>query len=115
MAMATKSGWVVEIPLKATQKEIRGLPKSLQAKFARVKRAIENEGLDDISHKYKEKVREGLWEMRLSGKGVIARSLYLKPMGRRVIIVHVFIKKKPKIDPHHINIALQRAKEIENA
>ena len=113
--MTTKSGWVVEVPLKATQREIRGLPKSLRADLANIRRVIENKGFDEIPHKLKEKVEDDLWEMRLRSRDGIARALYLKKVGRRVIIVYVFIKKKAKIDRHHINIALQRAKEIDHA
>ena len=113
--MATKSGWVVEIPLKATQKEMRGLHESLQVNFLGIKQLIEDEGLLKVPSRHIERVENDIWEMRLRGRKVIARALYLQKIGNRVIILHVFIKKKPKIDRHHIELALKRAKEIDNA
>ena len=113
--MATKSGWTVGYASKAVRKEMEKQHESIQADFLSVKQTIENQGLDEVSHKLKEKIREGLWEMRLTGDGVIARSLYLKRMGRRVIIVHVFTKKKQHIEQRHIKLALKRAKEFDHA
>ena len=113
--MATKSGWTVGYISKAALREMLAQPDSIRANFARIRRTIENEGLDEVPHKRKDKIKGKLWEMRLTGKGVIARVLYLQKIGRRVIIVCVFKKDTPKIERRYIQLALQRAKEFENA
>ena len=113
--MATKSGWVVEFVNKATYRELVKQPESIQADFFRIKRTIETEGLDDVPDKRKEKIRGELWELRLTGKKFIARALYLKKMGNRVIIVCVFKKDTPKIEYRYIQLALKRAKEYDHA
>ena len=113
--MATKSGWIVGYASKAVRREMRQQPKPIRTKFERIFGVIEREGLDEIPRKYKEKIRDDLWEMRVSGPDTIARSLYLKRDGTRVIIVRVFEKKTRKIERHHIDIALQRAKEYDHA
>ena len=113
--MATKSGWVVEAPLKATQREIRRLPKSLRADLLQTRTLIEDEGLNALPFRYTERVEGDIWELRVQGIKIIARVLYLQKIGRRVILLHVFIKKKPKIERHRIELALQRAKEIDHA
>lgn len=53
-----------------------------------------------------------LWEMRLKGRDGIARSLYVTATGRRVVVVHSFIKKTQKTPRREIEIALKRAKDV---
>jgi len=36
-----------------------------------------------------------LWEMRMSGKDGIARAVNVAASGRRLIVLHVFVKKNP--------------------
>jgi phage-related protein len=53
-----------------------------------------------------------LWELRLTGRDGIARALYVTAIGRRVIVVRAFVKKKQKTPRAEIELALRRAKEI---
>ena len=53
-----------------------------------------------------------LWEMRLKGRGGIARTLYVTAAGRRVAIVRVFVKKTEKTPRREIDLALARAKSV---
>jgi phage-related protein len=53
-----------------------------------------------------------LWEMRMKGKDGISRALFITVVGRRVVVVRVFIKKTPKTPNREIELALRRAKEI---
>ena len=55
---------------------------------------------------------ERLWEMRLSGRGGIARSLYVTAIGRRVVILRTFVKKTQKTPRREIELALRRAGEV---
>jgi phage-related protein len=50
--------------------------------------------------------------MRLTGRDGIARALYLTALGRRVVVVRVFVKKTQKTPRQEIEIALIRAKEV---
>jgi phage-related protein len=50
--------------------------------------------------------------LRLTGRDGIARALYVTAMGRRVIVVRAFVKKKQKTPRAEIELALHRAKEI---
>jgi phage-related protein len=50
--------------------------------------------------------------MRLTGRDGIARALYVTVVGRRVIVVHAFVKKTQKTPRSAIELALRRAKEI---
>jgi phage-related protein len=50
--------------------------------------------------------------MRMKGKDGISRALYVTAIGRRVVVVRVFIKKTPQTPNREIESALKRAKEI---
>jgi phage-related protein len=47
------------------------------------------------------------------GRGGISRAIYVTAAGRRVVVVRGFIKKTQKIPPRELEIARQRAKEVE--
>ena len=49
----------------------------------------------------------------MKGRDGIARATYVTASGRRVVVVHVFVKKSQKTPRREIEIALRRAKEVE--
>lgn len=53
-----------------------------------------------------------LWEMRMSGRDGIARSIYVAASGQRVIVLRTFVKKTEQTPRREIEIALARMKEI---
>jgi phage-related protein len=57
----------------------------------------------------------GLFELRLKGAEGIARVFYCTQVGRRVVMLHSFIKKTQKTPVSERRIAEQRLKEIKNA
>lgn len=50
--------------------------------------------------------------MRISGQSGIARALYVTAIGKRVVIVRVFVKKTRKTPRREIQLALKRAEEV---
>nr|WP_255697613.1 type II toxin-antitoxin system RelE/ParE family toxin [Pseudacidovorax sp. NFM-22] len=63
---------------------------------------------DTVKH-----LEDKLWELRIRGKDGIARAIYLTAVRRRVVIVRVFVKKTQKTPKHELELARQRAKEVE--
>jgi phage-related protein len=57
-------------------------------------------------------IRSQLWEIRLKGKGGIARALYVTAKEQRVVILRAFIKRTEKTPRGEIELALQRAKDV---
>jgi phage-related protein len=53
-----------------------------------------------------------VWEMRMKGRDGIARAAYVTASGKRVVIVHVFVKKTQTTPRREIETALRRAKEV---
>jgi phage-related protein len=51
------------------------------------------------------------WEIRVSGRGGIARGIYLYAKGKKIIVLHVFIKKTQKTPLAALEMATRRAKQ----
>jgi phage-related protein len=105
--------WSVETLGTQVDAEILALPKDMQATFVRLAERIEAVGLERIGQPHVKHLQDKLWEMRLTGRDGIARALYVTAIGRRVIVVHAFVKKTQKTPRGAIELALRRAKEIE--
>ncbi len=57
----------------------------------------------------------GLFELRLKAAEGIARVFYCTLVGRRIVMLHQFIKKSDKTPGKELDIARKRMKEIKNA
>ena len=55
---------------------------------------------------------EGLFELRPRGSSGIGRAFYCFLLGRRVVIVHAFVKKTQQTPDRELKIARKRTKEI---
>ena len=53
-------------------------------------------------------------EIRAKGKEGIGRSIFCYQKGRKIVILHSFVKKSQKTPKKDLEIALQRKKELEN-
>jgi phage-related protein len=51
--------------------------------------------------------------MRMIGRDGIARAIYVTATGRRVVVLHAFIKKTQKTPARALATARERAKEVE--
>jgi phage-related protein len=58
---------------------------------------------------------DGLFELRLKGAEGIARVFFCTLIGKRIVMLHSFIKKTPKTPVHELDVATQRMKEMKNA
>ena len=73
---------------------------------------IQSQGLERVRESYVKHLDGPVWEIRMKGKDGIARAAYVTATGRRVVVVHVFVKKTQKTSRREIDIALRRAKEV---
>jgi phage-related protein len=104
--------WRVEILNETVGAEIAALTADMQARFLRLADRIRLAGLESIGEPHVKHLEGKLWELRLTGRDGIARALYVTAMGRRVVVVSAFVKKRQKTPRADIEIALLRAKEI---
>jgi len=104
--------WTVETLDKTVDAELEALPDDMRARLARIAKLIEDMGLEHLGEPHVKHVEGRLWEMRLKGRSGISRALYVTAVGRRVVIVRVFIKKTEKTPRSEIDLALLRAKSV---
>jgi len=57
---------------------------------------------------------DGLFELRPRGRSGIGRALYCFLAGKRVVVLHAFIKKSQQTPDHEIKLARKRLKEVKN-
>ena len=104
--------WRVETLNETVESELDALPADMQARFARIGRLIATFGLERVGTPHVRHLTGPLWEIRLSGRGGIARALYVVATGRRVVVVRAFVKKTRRTPRREIELALRRAGEV---
>ena len=102
--------WTVET-LAAVEDEILALPPKLQARLLRLMEMVEAVGLDQIHEPHVKHLDGKLWELRAKAPEGIARGIYVAVTGRRVVVLHVFVKKTQKTPKAALELARERMKE----
>jgi phage-related protein len=92
--------------------ELDALPPDMRASFERIVKLVQAFGLERVHEPYIKHVEGRIWEMRLRGRGGIARALYVTATGQRVVILRVFAKKTQKTPRREIALARKRAEEV---
>jgi phage-related protein len=103
--------WTVETLDSRVDAELDALPVDMRDRFVRIARLLEEFGPQQVHEPYVKPLVGKLWEMRMKGKDGIARAVYLAAHGRRLVVVHVFVKKTQKTPNSAIETATRRAKE----
>ena len=106
--------WVVELLDDRVREELESLPADMQARFRRIVELIQGYGLERVHEPHVKHLEGTLWEMRMKGKDGISRAVYVTAKGQRVVVVRVFVKKTQKTPRREIEIALQRAQEVQD-
>ena len=104
--------WRVEALNDIVRGELDALPKDMKARLIRIQLLIQQVGLEALKEPYVKHLEGKLWEMRLKGRDGIARAVYVTTLGRRAVIVRVFVKKTQQTPRSEIDLALRRAKEL---
>ncbi|HXX23331.1 MAG TPA: type II toxin-antitoxin system RelE/ParE family toxin [Terriglobia bacterium] len=105
--------WNVETLNEIVDAEVEALPEDMRARLVRIAQLIEEKGLESVGDPHVKHLEGPLWEMRLKGRSGISRALYVTAVGRRVVIVRVFVKKTEKTPRGEIELALARAKSVQ--
>jgi phage-related protein len=103
--------WAVET-LDIVDGEIEALPAGLQARFLRLLEMVETVGLEELREPHVKHLDGKLWELRAKAAEGIARGLYVTVTGRRVVVLHVFVKKSQKTPTRALAIARERMKQV---
>ena len=92
--------------------ELDALAEDVRASFERIVKLVRAVGLGRVHEPYIKHIEDRIWEIRLRGRGGIARALYVTATGRRVVILRVFVKKSQKTPRRELELARERAKGI---
>ena len=106
--------WEIVFVNHLAEQEILALTPDLKAKFIRITDLLLSYGHTNVGMPHVRFIEEKLWELRFKGKDNITRSIYTLLKGKRILILHTFIKKTEKTPRAAIEIALNRLKEFKN-
>jgi phage-related protein len=104
--------WTVETLNVLVDEEVTELPDDMRARLARLSGLIEQIGFEALPRESVKHLEDKLWELRITGRDGIARAIYVTAIGRRMVILRVFVKKTQKTPPRELAIARQRAKDV---
>jgi len=106
MAIIT-THWTVAIhPL--AEVELKTLAHDLQARFVHIAELLESFGPQHVGLPHIRPLENKLWEMRMTGRDGIARAVYAAVQDRRLLVLHVFVKKTQTTPRKALQIARQR-------
>ena len=91
--------------------EIEALPVGIRASYARLTELLEEFGLE-LRMPHSRAMGDGLFELRPRGRDGIARVFYCTKVGRKIIILHSFIKKTNETPRRELDIARRRQREV---
>ncbi|MEW6500103.1 MAG: type II toxin-antitoxin system RelE/ParE family toxin [Thermodesulfobacteriota bacterium] len=103
--------WTIDYYSEEVRLEIDALPVGIRASYARLTELLEEFGLD-LRMPHSRAMGGGLFELRPKGREGIARVFYCMKVGKRIIVLHSFIKKTQETPKRELDIARRRQKEV---
>ncbi len=92
---------------------IEAWPVGMLADFARIAELLMEFG-PNLRMPHSRAMGGGLFELRPRGREGIGRVFYCFVIGRRVVILHAFVKKTQETPEQELRIARKRMKEVQN-
>jgi phage-related protein len=106
--------WRISFYSPALEREILEFPARFVARFLRYAERMEVYG-PDLGMPHTRAMGQGLFELRLKAAEGISRVFYCTLVGRRIVMLHQFVKKSEKTPPKELAIARKRMKEVKDA
>ena len=104
----------IEYYSEAVEDDILALPDTLAARYIVLTRRMTAVGAN-LGPPHTEAFGDGLFELRLKGADGIARVFFCTLIGRRILMLHSFIKKSQKTPQRELELARKRMKEVKHA
>jgi phage-related protein len=105
--------YVVEYFHSRVQAEIEGWPVGILADYARMVELLVEFG-PDLRMPHSRAMGGGLFELRPRVREGSGRALYCFVVGRRVVILHAFVKKTQATPERDLGIARKRMREVQD-
>src|ERR1035437_7175177 len=105
--------FVVEYFHSRVQAEIELWPVDVLADYARIVELLIEHG-PNLKLPYSRAFGDGLFELRPRGRSGIGRAFYCFIVGKRVVVLHAFIKKSQQTPDRELKLARKRLKELQD-
>jgi phage-related protein len=106
--------WTITYFTESVQDEILAMPAGFLGRYLRYSDRMEVLG-PDLGLPHTRAMGEGLFELRLKAAEGIARVFYCTLLGRKIVVLHQFIKKTDKTPHRELETARRRMMEVKNA
>ena len=93
--------------------EIESWPVDVLADYARLIELLAEHG-PSLRPPHSRAFGDGLFELRPRGRSGIGRAFYCFMLGRRVVVLHAFIKKSQETPDRELRLARKRRKELQD-
>ena len=98
---------------EAVQEQIGDLPDTLAARYVVLTRRMVALG-PNLGEPHTKAFGDGLFELRLKGAEGIARVFFCTLIGKRIVMLHSFIKKTQETPEKELRLARKRQKDVRN-
>ena len=95
------------------REDILALPDTLAARYLVLTRRMVAVG-PNLCEPHTKAMGNGLFELRLKGAEGIARVFYCTLVGKRIVMLHSFVKKSNRTPARELEVAMGRMKEVKN-
>ena len=106
--------WEIKYHDDKLQEAVLALPAGLLARYLHLTDRMVEYG-PDLGMPHTRAMGSGLFEMRLKSLEGIGRVFYCILVGRRIVVLHHFVKKTDKTPPRELAVARKRMKEWRDA
>lgn len=106
--------WEIEYHDEKLQEAVLALPPGLLARYLHLTDRMLQYG-PDLGMPHTRAMGSGLFELRLKSQEGIGRVFYCTLVGRKIVMLHEFVKKTEKTPPKEVAVARKRMKEWKDA
>ncbi len=103
--------WRIEYPYEDVEHFVLRLQPKLAARYFRLTDLMLEFG-SDLGMPHSRPMSDGLIELRIKGQEGIARVFYCTLVGKRIVMLHGFVKKSQKTPAKELRIARNRMAEV---
>ena len=105
--------YAIDYYSEGVEQAILALPDTLAARYVVLTRRMVAVG-PNLGEPHTKSMKDGLLELRLKGAEGIARAFYCTQVGRRIVMLHGFVKKTNRTPQRELEIAMNRMREVKH-
>ncbi len=103
--------WQIKYYNQKLEEQILNLPDGLLARYLRLTDLMLEFG-SNLGLPHTKSIESSLFELRVKSKEGIARVFFCTKIGKKIVVLHLFIKKSQKIPKKELKIAKLRMSEV---